>query len=344
VLPVRIDYSFVKKIGRAEFSADEIHALRSLAIRDSHCDDILKEALLDGDYDLDCLGSQIAQLGDDFILNSFPCQLFTATNLLIRSEFLALWHVGGGQLTFSDIDTIVDQTRRRLSALKPRAVMYRLCDYNPTDFTFIEETTPSLRGAARLIAQDELLDFDLKTIQAILSEDIPLDVLIPYVRFPEELDILVNRLRAAFTSSKRPRRLGMMLELPANLFELQCYEGVDFFVFGPADLLRCFYGGLNRNDGSLEGTSENVLIEPVRYALSRIDRQGGKTVYLAKRLIELISEFALQSLERTKVQRVYLPYQLAGTTELPSGEGKTRRQFRKGAAGNRGAANARVIR
>jgi len=334
VMPVGIDFSFVKKIGRAEFSSEEIHTLRSLAVRDSHCDDILKEALLDGDYDLDSFGSQIARLGDDFMLNSFPCQLFTATNLLIRSEFLVLWHVGDGRLMFSDIDPIIDQTRRRLSALKPRAVMYRLCDYNPTDFHFLEETSSSSRGAARLIAQDELLDFDLRTIQAILSEDIPVDVLIPYVRFPEELDILAKRLRTPFASSKRPRRLGMMLELPANLFELDCYESVDFFVFGPADLLQCFYGGLDRNDGSFEAASESVLIEPVRYALSRIDRQGGKTIYLAKHLVELISEFALQSLERTRVQRVYLPYQLARAIKLPSGECKTRRQFRKGATGN----------
>jgi PEP-utilising enzyme, PEP-binding domain len=333
-MPVGIDYSFVKKIGRAEFSSEEIHLLRSLAVRDSHCDGILKEALLDGDYDLDFLGSQIARLGDDFMLNSFPCQLFTATNLLIRSEFLVLWHVGDDRLMFSDSDTIVDQTRRCLSALKPRAVMYRLCDYNSADFHFLEETSLSSRGAARLIAQDELLDFDLRTIQAILSEDIPLDVLIPYVRFPAELDILANRLRTSFVSSKRPRRLGMMLELPANLFELDCYEDVDFFVFGPTDLLRGFYGGLDRNDGSFEAASENVLIEPVGYALSRIDRQGGKTVYLVKHLIELISEFPWQSLERTQVQRVYLPYQLVGATTLPLGERKTRRQFRKGAAGN----------
>jgi len=333
-MPVGIDYSFVKKIGRAEFSLEEIHALRSLAVRDSHCDAILKEALLDGDYDLDSLGRQIAQLGDDFILNSFPCQLFTATNLLIRSEFLLLWHVGDGRLMFSDIDTIIDQTRRHISAFKPRAVMYRLCDYNSTDFHFIEETSPSSRGAARLIAQDELLDFDLRTIQAILSEDIPLDVLIPYVRFHEELEILVNRLRTRFASSKRPRRLGMMLELPANLFELDCYEGVDFFVFGPADLLQCFYGGLNRNDGSFEADSANVLIEPVRYALSRIDRQGGKTVYFTKHLIELTSEFALQSLERTQVQRVYVPCQLAGATKLSSGKRKMRGQRQKGADGN----------
>src|SRR5947208_634015 len=117
-MPVGIDYSFVKKIGRVEFSSKEIHALRSLAVRDSHCDDILKEALLDGDYDLDALGDEIARLGDDFILNSFPCQLFAATNLLIRSEFLVLWHVGDGRLTFGDVDMIADQTRRRLSALK----------------------------------------------------------------------------------------------------------------------------------------------------------------------------------------------------------------------------------
>jgi PEP-utilising enzyme, PEP-binding domain len=333
-MPVGIDYSFVKKIGRVEFSSEEIHVLQSLAVRDSHYDAILKEALLDGDYDFEFLGSQIARLGDDFMLNSFPSQLFTATNLLIRSEFLVLWHVGDGRLMFSGIDTIVDQTRRRLSALKPRAVMYRLCDYSPSDFHFLEETAPFSRGAARLIAQDELLDFDLRTIRAILSEDIPLDVLIPYVRFPEELDILANRLRTSFAGSKRPRRLGMMLELPANLFELDCYGDVDFFVFGPADLLRCFYGGLDRNDSSFETASENVLIEPIRYALSRIDRQGGKTVYLVKQLIELISEFASQPLERTQVQRIYLPYQLAGATRLPSRERKTRRRFGKHAAGN----------
>ena len=154
------------------------------------------------------------------------------------------------------------------------------------------------------------------------------------MRFREELDILANRLRTRFAGSKRPRRLGMMLELPANLFELDCYEGVDFFVFGPSDLLRCFYGGLNRNDGSFEAASENVLIEPIRYALSRIDCQGGKTVYLAKHLIELISEFALHSLERTQVQRVYLPYQLAAAAKPRSGERNTGRHFRKVAAGN----------
>src|SRR5947208_16514350 len=104
-MPVGIDYSFVKKIGRAEFSLEEIHALRSLAVRDSHCDAILKEALLDGDYDRDCPGRQIGQLGDDFILTEFPCQVFTATNLLSCSECLLFWHVADGRLRFRSLAT-----------------------------------------------------------------------------------------------------------------------------------------------------------------------------------------------------------------------------------------------
>ena len=93
-MPPRVDYSFVRKIGPSRFPETELDALRRQAVRESHLDSILKESLLDGDHDVESLRRALSNLGDDYVLNSFPSDLFTSTNLLVRSEFLILRQVG----------------------------------------------------------------------------------------------------------------------------------------------------------------------------------------------------------------------------------------------------------
>jgi hypothetical protein len=317
-----MDYSFVQSIGVEPLSEQRLEELRTQAVGDSHTDVILKEALLDRPRDTTALAARVANVtaAGHFILTSFPDGRFTGGNLLVRSEFLLLREVGSGCFSFEHSRRYVAHTLARILPYRPGAVIYRCLDYNPEDFAFLPAAMHSAgngcrivsRGAQRLLDQPALLDLDCQVMKAIADRGIRVDVLIPFVQFPEQTIEILARLRRALRGYQhRIARFGLMLEVPANLFQISSFADVDFFVFGPGDLLKHLYGGVSRDDRSYAQVSTSVLVEPLQTALHVIERYGGKDVFLAKRLIDVADQLHPSRYARTRFRWLLMPNQIA---------------------------------
>jgi hypothetical protein len=318
-----MDYSFVKSIGNEGLPDGLLESLRKSVVLGSHADAILKEALLDRPYDKEPLHEIVVETAraGDFILNSFPDRHFIGANLLVRSEFLLLREIGGEKFSFEAMEGYVRKTLGRILPYAPNALIYRCLDYNPRDFNFLPDTsltsakeaTLDSRGAQRLLDQKPLLDMDLRLMQRFLENGLSVDVLVPFVQFPSQIEALFCRMQP-FLSDRRSGeiRFGMMIEVPANLYQIAFFDKVDFFIFGPSDLLKYFYGGIDRNDRVFEQVSTSLLTEPVHFALQAIENLGGKEVFFAKSLIDLVRCFDHSNYPTTTFRTLYMPDQIAG--------------------------------
>jgi hypothetical protein len=317
-----MSYSFARLIGNEVIPAATLERLRRSAVSDSHTDAILKEALLDREYDTTGLHEAVlaASQSGDFILNSFPDQRFAGANLLLRSEFMILRETGGERLRPDRIDRYVENTLDRILPFAPNAIIFRCLDYNPADFSFLPDalsrrpdgSTIRSRGAQRLLDQDALLELDVRVIRALTDHGIPVDVLVPFVQFPYQVEQLRDRMRQLLPpAARRTARFGLMLEVPVNLYQIASFGAVDFFIFGPGDLLKYFYGGIDRDDPAFEQVSVSVLLEPLRHATAAIDALGGKEVYFAKRLVDLVRTFDWNEYPATTPRTLRTPNQLA---------------------------------
>jgi len=310
-----MDFEFVRNIGKRAFSPDEIAVIRGSAPVGSHGDFILKESLIDPTYDKTHLAvaAQKVTADNNYILNSFPDEHFLNTNLLVRSEFLILRHVGASCLRFRDADAYVKATVDRLLTYKPAKLIYRLCDFNAEDFGFLDECDCSgtERGAQFLIEETRLLELDLAVIGALLCSGLEVRILIPFVRFPDQLHCLSNWITSHFASRfHRPPSIGVMLEVPANLFQVEAFAMADFFVPGPSDLTKYLFGGLDRNHKVYEKVTDQVLLEPLEGAICALDRLSGREIFFTKSLIELARQLDLSRFQNVIFRDLFVPFQL----------------------------------
>ena len=104
----------------------------------------------------------------------------------------------------------------------------------------------------------------------------------------------------------------MMLEVPVNLYTVGECGVLDFFVFGPGDLLGTFYGGLDRDDPVYGNVSTSILTAPLHHALTAIDALGGKEVFFAKALTYFASSGEAARYSATTWRALLMPGQLAG--------------------------------
>lgn len=313
-----LDYSFVKSIADGGVEAVTLNELRRTCIPGSHVDAILREALLDRPRQAEELPRRIVDAARDghLILSSFPDQRYHGARLLVRSEFLILGEVGAGRLDVDDTDGYVSKTVRRLAAVQPASVMYRCLDYNAEEFGFLpsgmlDDGRPTrVRGVQRLLEQPALLDLDCRIVQGLVEAAVPVQVLVPFIQFPEQFAAIATAVRTRLSHSLRDPRIGMMVEVPANLFQLDQFSAAEFFVFGPGDLLKHLFGGVERNDALYRLVSTSVLAEPVRHAMATIEAVGHKQVFFAKTLIALAGRLRLSTGPGTVVRNVYTPDQL----------------------------------
>ena len=307
-------YGFVKQIGKVTFSQQELNLLRASAIRGSHTDIILQEALLDKDYPQHFVKAAIKQVTDDVLMCSFPSLEFIGCELLFRSEFLLLSYCGDEKTDMQGVrDAYLDHVINKITVIKPKSIVYRLCDYNPEEFSFIKHGEKlKLRGAQRLLHSQELLDLDIAVIRAIAELGVPVYVLVPCIQVAQQfLDILHYMRDRLFKQRAMIQGYGVMLELPANLYQVEEYEAADFFVFGPGDLIKFYYGGMDRNDRLFEKIDASVIITPINTCLRKINNfTSRKIVYLAKSLIGKKSEMGVENFKHIDFKDLYLPSQL----------------------------------
>ena len=275
-------YHFVPKIG--EISQDELRVLRK-SPQGSHIDLILKESLMDADYDREKMAKIISNKKDIWVISSFvdvvPGLKDSCKGDLVRSEFLFLRYLGDDTFDFSKKSDYVRYLEDNVFGALPHNVIYRLCDYNDTDFNFLDRRHET-RGAARLLEQDELLQMDLEVVKSIQRTGRRVDVLVPHVTFYEEFIELRNRTRGVLGDVS----VGTMLEVPSNLLEMEDFSDADFFVFGPGDLAKNLYGGIDRNSARFNRVNHDIIFPMVDSALNYLESLGKKkAVYLIKNLI-----------------------------------------------------------
>jgi len=262
-----------------DLTNQELEELRQ-APPGSHIDIILKECLMDRDYANKEVPSNM------WLFNSFP-DLVDADpeGIIVRSEFLLLRYSGNKEFDFNE--DYFDYTASIIEHM-PKKVMYRLCDYNPEDLSFLGQRYNS-RGAQRLIEQRELLSLDKRVIKQIESTGRDVQVLVPYVVFPEEFETV----RKGFQGN-----VGSMLEVPSNLMEIDKFNA-NFYVFGPSDLTKNMYGGIDRNSQRYGQVNNDLIIPLVKECMGKID----VPIYLVKNLV---------GLEHPNAIDVYMPSQLVG--------------------------------
>jgi hypothetical protein len=233
--------------------------------------------------------------------------------LLFRGEFLVLGHVGNGRLDPGrDAGALAEHVRRRVQAVGPQSIIYRLCDYNHEDFAFLDGAGDVVsRGAQRLLDQPALLQMDLAIVRAIRRLGVATQVLIPCIQLPRQYHAIRAAVERGLADVGGCGGIGVMLETPANLFEIEHYAGADFFVFGPGDLLKYFYGGLDRNHRHFEDANSEIILASIEHCLHHLDGvTQGKTVYLAKSLIAARGRLGLERFENIRFRNLYMPTQL----------------------------------
>ncbi|WP_394825775.1 putative PEP-binding protein [Pendulispora albinea] len=313
---MKADYEFVKQLTEGTLSEEELLRARARSVDGSHGDIILKETLLDRRYVRETRTRLMQSVHpEDYIVSSFPASYLRGCALNLRSEFLILRYVGRAEFRFSDAERWIETTVRDFRSVEARSIVYRLCDYNPDDFGFLPEESrgeePS-RGAQRLLDDPRLLELDLRLVDAFLREGLPVDILVPFVQFPAQLERLRERIDTFFERrTKRPGRVGSTLEVPANLLQIKKFSAADFFVFGPNDLLKYYYGGVDRNSRHYTNVESRLLLGPLGSALMALDAMGARTIYLMKSLIALSDELPLAACTRTTFRRFHMPHQLA---------------------------------
>jgi hypothetical protein len=296
-------YDFVPRIGN--IGKEELTRLRTIP-RNSHVSFILKESLLDVDYDPRKIRQTIPSLKKVWMINSFidrnPFLKEKCEGTLVRSEFLFLRFFGDRKYFSEKKEDYLKYLDEKIFDKLPERVIYRLCDYNNKEFSFLGESYQS-RGAARLLEQEELLNLDLDVIKSLTRKGKKVGVLIPYVIFPEEYSKLRQRIKDQVGEIK----VGMMLEVPANLLEINKYAEADFYVLGPSDLIKSMYGGIERDSNYFEKVNFELLFPLIGSVLRGLDNLGqSKKIFLVKNLVG----HNFGTFKHLEIIDMYLPSQL----------------------------------
>ncbi|MBI2661246.1 hypothetical protein HYX09_03180 [Candidatus Woesearchaeota archaeon] len=295
-----ISYNFVPRI--EDLAEKELERLRQ-SPKGSHVDIILQEALRDRDY-----STTIPPLPKNkrpWMITSFidlnPELADYCDGVILRSEFLFLRYLGDREFNETDIGDYLDFLQRKIFPFLPENVIYRLCDHNDEDFSFFSGKYGT-RGAKRLLQQDLLLSTDLAAIDELRKRGKRAEVLVPYAVFPEEF----QELRQRITSRLGDIKVGVMLEVPANLLEAERFSDSDFYVFGPGDLIKNLYGGIDRDSPDFEKVDAGVVIPLVRKCMEGLDSpEHRKKVYLVKNLVGIGNDYPnLEAID------AYMPSQL----------------------------------
>ncbi|MFY9484561.1 MAG: putative PEP-binding protein [Patescibacteria group bacterium] len=149
-------------------------------------------------------------------------------------------------------------------AFAPRPVVYRLSDFKTSEYRNLKggeayepkEENPALgfRGARRLIDQPAWLETELEMVR-ITREQMGhrnIWLMIPFVRVPEELAILRDRIHAAGLYQGADFKLWMMVEVPSNVILIRNFiaQGIDGISIGTNDLTSLIFG-VDRDAGRL---------------------------------------------------------------------------------------------
>ncbi len=187
---------------------------------------------------------------------------------LLRAEFMVA-HIGGHpryMLHEGKGAQFVESLTRGIStiakAFYPRPVVYRTTDFKTNEYRNLRggekyeemEENPMLgyRGCSRYTREFEVMRMELDAINRVCQSYHNLYVMIPFVRFVEEME----KIKSFFVSEglyQYPHfKLWMMVEVPSNIFLIDKFidTGIDGISIGSNDLTQLILG-IDRDNAKL---------------------------------------------------------------------------------------------
>lgn len=165
-------------------------------------------------------------------------------------------------------------------AFYPRPVIYRATDFKTNEYRslaggkFWEPVEPNpmlgFRGAFRYVANPEVFNLELEAIKNVREKYENLQLMVPFVRSPEEL-ARVRKLVATQGLFEKPSfKFLMMVEIPVNVIQIEDFikVGIDGVSIGSNDLTMLIEG--TDRDNSDVATEFNEMRPAVLWALKRV--------------------------------------------------------------------------
>lgn len=178
------------------------------------------------------------------------------------------------------VDKLTSGLENFCKAFYPRPVTYRATDFKTNEYRSLPggkywepvEPNPMLgfRGAFRYVANPEVFNLELRAIKNVREKYENLNLMIPFVRSPDEL-ARVRRLVATQGLFEKPTfKFLMMVEIPVNVIQIEDFikVGIDGVSIGSNDLTMLIEG--TDRDNSDVATEFNEMNPSVLWALERV--------------------------------------------------------------------------
>lgn len=187
---------------------------------------------------------------------------------LLRAEFMIAqigWHPrymlqeGKGQIF---IDSLTRGIRSFVKAFHPRPVVYRTTDFKTNEYRNLKggekyediEENPMIgyRGCSRYTSEFEVFQMEINAIKNICEEFDNLYVMIPFVRFVDEIKKIREFLKDLGLYKFPSFKLWMMVEVPSNIILIDKFidVGIDGISIGSNDLTQLILG-IDRDNAKL---------------------------------------------------------------------------------------------
>ncbi|MFZ3301309.1 MAG: phosphoenolpyruvate synthase [Microgenomates group bacterium] len=177
------------------------------------------------------------------------------------------------------VDKMVKKLTEFCDAFYPRQVVYRATDFKTNEYRSLEggkhwepvESNPMLgfRGAFRYISDPEVFNLELQAIKEVRKKYPNLQIMIPFVRSPEELRRVRRIVHSAGLFDDPHFKFWMMVELPVNIIMLEEFikVGIDGISIGSNDLTMLIQG--TDRDNSTVATEFNEMSPEVIWAIKK---------------------------------------------------------------------------
>ncbi len=187
---------------------------------------------------------------------------------LLRSEFMIaqigghprfMLHEGKGAQFVTELTRGITTFAK---AFRPRPVVYRTTDFKTNEYRNLRggekyeesEENPMLgyRGCSRYTREPEVLRLEIEAIKRVCQHYDNLYVMIPFVRFVDEMEKIKKFFIAEGLYQFPTFRLWMMVEVPSNVFLIDKFidVGIDGVSIGSNDLTQLILG-IDRDNSKL---------------------------------------------------------------------------------------------
>ncbi len=184
------------------------------------------------------------------------------------------------------IDKMVAKLTEFCENFAPRQVVYRATDFKTNEYRSLEggkhweplESNPMLgfRGAYRYISDPEVFNLELQAIKEVRQKYPNLQIMIPFVRSPEELRRVRKIVQSAGLFDDPHFKFWMMVEIPVNIIMIEEFikVGIDGISIGSNDLTMLIQG--TDRDNATVATEFNEMSPEVLWAIKKVIKACSK--------------------------------------------------------------------